>query len=103
MSIIVQIIHSIPSMNTCSKKRLTQENPMVPEFGQGEIDSRQYFFTLPNGLDDDSFVHMVQQDTAMFDLQELTHEELVNHRQAKKKLVRAKEFKREEKRMEKLV
>ena len=31
----------------------------------------------------------------MFDLQELTHEELANHRQAKKDLARANEFKRE--------
>ena len=39
----------------------------------------------------------------MFDLQELTHEELANHRQAKKDLVRAKEFKKETDRAEKLV
>ena len=93
MSIIVQIIHSIPSMNTRSKKKLAQQNPMAPHFGQGDIDSQQYFFTLPNSLDDNLFIHMVQQDTTMFDLQELTHEELVNHKQAKKDLVRAKEFK----------
>ena len=76
---------------------------MAPQFSQGEVDSQQYFFTLPNSLDDNSFVHMVQQDTTMFDLQELTHEELANHKQAKKDLARAKEFKREMDRKEKLV
>ena len=70
---------------------------MAPQFSQGEVDSHKYFFTLPNSLDDNSFVHMVQQDTLMFDLQELTHKELANHKQVKKDLARAKEFKRETK------
>ena len=68
---------------------------MAAQFGQEEVNSHQYFFTLPNSLDDNSFVHMVQQDMTMFNLQELTHEELMNHKQAKKDLARAKELKRE--------
>ena len=103
MSIIVQILHSTPLMNTRSEKKVAQQNPMAAQFAQGEVDSRQYFFTLPNSLDNNLFIHMVQQDTTMFDLQELTHEELKNHRQAKKDLARAKEFKREMNRKEKLV
>ena len=103
MSIIVQILHSAPSMNTRSKKKEAQQNPMAPQFGQGEVDSHQYFFTLLNSLNDNLFIHMVQQDTTMFDLQELTHEELVNHKQVKKDLTRAREFKRETNREEKLV
>ena len=70
---------------------------------QGNINSCHYFFTLPNSLNDNSFVHMVQQDTTMFDLQELTHEELVNHRQAKENVVKARELEREATRKGKLV
>ena len=103
MSIIVQILYSAPSLNTRSKKRLAQQNPMGPQFTQGDIDSCQYFFTLPNTLDDNSFVHLVQQDTMLFDLQDLDHEDLVNHKRAKKNIARARKLQRSTERAEKLV
>ena len=43
---IVQILYSAPSMNTHSKKKLPLQNPMNPQFGQGNIDSQQYFFKI---------------------------------------------------------
>ena len=76
---------------------------MGNQFAQGDIDSQRYFFTLPNSLDDNLFIHVVQQDTTMFNLQEVTHEELANHGEAKKNLAKEKEFKREMRRKEKLV
>ena len=90
-------------MNTCSKKKITQLNPMGPQFAQGDIDSQQYFFTLPNTINDNSFVHLVQQNTPLFNLQDLDHEDLVNHKRGKRNLVRSRALKRETDRVEKLV
>ena len=70
-------------MNTRSQKKLTTQNPMNPQFGQGDVDLRRYFFTLPNIIDDNLLVHLVQQDTPLFDLQDLDHEDLANHKRAK--------------------
>ena len=76
---------------------------MGPQFAQGDIDSQQYFFTLPNTIDNNLFVHLVQQDTTLFDLQDLDHEDLVNHKEGKRRLVESRALKRETKRLEKLV
>ena len=103
MPIIVQILYSTPSMNTCSQKKLTQQNPMNPQFGHGDIDSWQYFFTLPNTIDDNSFVHLVQHDTVLFDLHDLDHADLANHKRAKRDIARANKLQRSTERAEKLV
>ena len=103
MPIIVQILYSTPLMNAHSQKKLTQQNPMNPQFGHGDIDSRQYFFTLPNTIDDNSYVHLVQQDTTLFDLQDLDHEDLANHKRVKRNIARARKLKRSTERAEKLV
>ena len=103
MSFIVQILYSAPSMNMRSKKKITQLNPMGPQFAQGDIDSCQYFFTLPNTIDNNSFIHLVQQDTPLFDLQGLDHEDLVNHKRGKRNLAKARALKWERERKEKLV
>ena len=76
---------------------------MGPQFAQGDIDSRQYFFTLPNTIDDNLFVHLVQQNTPLFDLQDLDHEDLANHKRAKRNLARARKLQRSTERVEKLV
>ena len=102
MSIIVQIIYSTPLMNTRSQKKLAQQKPMHPQFGPGDIDSQKYFFTLPNTIDDNLFIHLVQQDTTLFDLQDLDHEDLANHKRAKRNIARQREFKRDMVRVEKV-
>ena len=89
-------------MNTRSQKKLTTQNPMNPQFGQGDINSQRYFFTLPNTIDNNLFVHLVQQDTPLFDLQDLDHEDLANHKRAKRNIARQREFKRDMVRMEKV-
>ena len=103
MPIIVQILYSAPSMNMRSQKKLAQQNPMNPQFGQGDIDSRQYFFMLPNTIDDNLFVHLVQNDTTLFDLQDLDHEDLANHKRAKRDIARVRKLQRSTERAEKLV
>ena len=94
MSIIVQIVYSTPHMNTCSQKKQLPNNPLHPQFGQGGIDSQLYFFTLPNTLDDNLYVHLVQQDTTLFDLQDLGHIELAEHKRMKRNIRRVRKLQR---------
>ena len=72
-------------------------------FSEGLIDSQKYFFTLPNTMDNNSFVHLVQQDTSLFDLQDLDHEDIAHHKEGKRRLAESRVLKWEEKRMEKVV
>ena len=60
-----------PAMNTHSKKCL---HPHVID-GNDFFDSTN-FFTLPNTLDDATYVHIVQQDTCLFDIQDLSPEDI---------------------------
>ena len=89
-------------MNTHSKKR-NALNPAGPQFGHGEINLQQYFFTLPNTIDDNSFVHLVQEDTLLFDLQDLDHQDILNHKAGKRRLVELQAERRREKDLEKVV
>ena len=90
-------------MNTCSQKKLAQQNPMNPQFGQGDIDSRQYFFTLPNTIDNNLYVYLVQQNTPLFDLQDLGHIELAEHKRMKRNIRRVRKLQRTRWEAEKLV
>ena len=104
MSFIGQITYTAPSMNTHSKKRNIVLDPANQlHFGEGLIDSQLYFFTLPNTIDDNLFVHLVQQNTSLFDLQDLGHEDIANHKEGKRRLAESRALKRERKRMEKVV
>ena len=102
MPFIVQIIYTTPSMNTRSKKRNVL-NPAEPNFGHSEVKSLQYFFTLPNTLDDNSYVHLVQENTSLFDLQDLDHQDILNHKAGKRRLAEMRANKRREKVLEKVV
>ena len=104
MSFIVQIAYTTPSMNTRSKKRGIVKDPSHQlHFGKGLINSQQYFFTLPITMDNNSFVHLVQSDTILFDLQDLDHVDIENHKEGKRRIAELRAKKREEKRMEKVV
>ena len=103
MSIIVQIVYSAPHMNTRSMKKLLPNNPLNPNFRQGGINSQQYFFTLPNMLDDNLYVHLVQCNAMLFDLQDLGHEELIEHKRRKRDAMKARKLSRVKKAAEKLV
>ena len=104
MSIIVQIAYTAPSMNTRSKKRGIVIDPgHKQDFGQGLINSQQYFFTLPNALDDNSFVHMVQVSTPLYNLQDLDQVNIEDHKRRKRRWAKLNAKKREKQRMEKVV
>ena len=54
-------------------------------------------------MDNDTYVHLIQQNTCLFDLQDLDHEELADHRRRKKNWARANKMKRMRIQVEKLV
>ena len=99
MPIIVQILYSSPLLNTHSQKKAALLNPMGPQFSHRDINSQQYFFTLPNTIDNNLFVHLVQLDTTLFDLQDLDHEDLANHKEGKRRLAESRAFKQETKKV----
>ena len=104
MFLIVQIAYTAPSMDTRSQKRDITLNPAQQlHFGEGLIDSRLYFFTLPNTMDDNSFVHLVQSDTALFNLQDLDHADIANHKEGKRRLAESRAMKHQTERLEKVV
>ena len=73
-----------PAMNTCSKKRqlLHPANQLEDEM---LLLNNRNFFTLPNMLDDHTFVHIMQRDTCLCDIQDLEPEEITERMQIKKK------------------
>ena len=67
------------------------------------LDTQYYFFSLPNTLDDNSYIHLIQQGTCLYDLQDLTPEELADHKRRKKNWVRNGKMERIREEVEKLV
>ena len=70
-------------MNTRSRKHLI---PQIANNLEGDnfFDANN-FFTLPNTLDDESFVHIIQRDTCLFDIQDLDPEDIAERLRIKKK------------------
>ena len=83
-------------MNTHSKKhQLPIEHPTQHlEDGILLIDTHHHFFTLPNMLDNHTYVRMVQRDTCLYNIQDLEPEEITKRLQIKKKQVRARKMRR---------
>ena len=73
-----------PAMNTRSKKCLTAHHAMETNTDKILIDS-EHFFTLTNMMDDDSYVHLIQRDTCLYDIQDLDPEDIDTRQQMKKK------------------
>ena len=71
-------------MNTCSKKRLTARHALETITDKILIDS-EHFFTLTNMMDDDSYVHLIQRDTSLYNIQDLDPEDIDTRIQMKKK------------------
>ena len=71
-------------MNTRSKKHHSALHTLETIGDQILLDS-QHFFTLANMMDDDSYVHLIQCDTCLFDIQDLDPEEITDRLQIKKK------------------
>ena len=70
-------------MNTRSKKCLI---PHIVDNLDGDnfFDSNN-FFTLPNTLDDETYVHIIQQDTCLYNIQDLDPEDIAERLRIKKK------------------
>ena len=73
-----------PALNTHSKKRLTACHALETNGDKILIDS-EHFFTLANMMDDDSYVHLIQHDTCLYDIQDLEPEEIEKRQRMKKK------------------
>ena len=62
-------------MNTHSKKRLTACHALETNTDKILIDS-EHFFTLANMMDEDSYVHLIQRDTCLYDIQDLDPDDI---------------------------
>ena len=70
-------------MNTHSKKRLLPH--IVDNLDDDEFFDGNNLFTLPNTLDDTTYVHIVQHDTCLFDIQDLSPEDIAEQLRIKKR------------------
>ena len=76
-------------MNTHSSKwGFTIQDPM--EHLDSEALNIQYFFTLPNTMDNHEIVQVIQSNTTSYNLQDLDEEDITEWRRVKAKNVRAK-------------
>ena len=104
MSIIVEIVYSSPTKNTRLQKWNHQQLPQEQDFdGRAILDTRKLFFTLPNMMDDDLYVHLVQRNTCLFNLQDLDHEEIADHKRRRKNWAQARKMERIRREVVKLV
>ena len=71
-------------MNTRRKKHQTAHHALETNEDKILIDS-EHFFTLANMMDDDSYVHLIQRDTCLYDIQDLDPEDIETRLQMKKK------------------
>ena len=84
---IVETMASSPAMDTCSKKQHLPHNHAIHqnfENGMAIVNTAYYFFTLPNTLDDHTYIHLVQQDTCLYNFQDLQPGELTEQKRIKK-------------------
>ena len=72
-----------PAMNTRSKKRLIPQ--IVDNLDGDNFFNSNNFFTLPNTLDDATYVHIIQHDTCLYDIQDLDPEDIAERLRIKKK------------------
>ena len=73
-----------PTLNTRSKKRLTARHTLETNEDKILIDS-EHFFTLANMIDNNSYVHLIQCDTCLYDIQDLDPVDINMRQQMKKK------------------
>ena len=85
---------SPPAMNTRSKKCLAilpanqlVDNPNVL------VDTGN-FFTLPNMLDNATYVHMIQRDTCLYNISDLEPEDIAERMRIKKKMALKRRMRR---------
>ena len=74
-------------MNTRSKKHLTVRHALETNADKILIDSK-HFFTLANMMDNNSYVHLIQCDTCLYDIQDLDPDDIETRLWMKKKVVK---------------
>ena len=74
-------------MSTCSKKRNITIPDLMTHLGNDSLD-QQYFFPLPNTLDDDDVIQLIQSDTVFYNLHQLEEEDFTEWRRMKAEEVR---------------
>ena len=82
-----------PAMNTRNRKRLTARHALET-FGDKLLLDSEHFFTLANMIDDDSYVHLIQRDTCLYDIQDLDPEDIATRLRLKKKAAKKRQMKR---------
>ena len=86
---------SPPAINTCLKKCLA-----LHPTNQLELEDETFlldtvnFFTHPNMLDDHTYVHIIQQDTCLYDISDLEPEDIAERMRIKKKQADKRRMKR---------
>ena len=89
-----------PAMNTRNRKRLTVRHALET-FGDKLLLDSEHFFTLANMIDDDSYVHLIQHDTCLYDIQDLEPEDIEKRQRLKKKAALKRRMQRIRRSMEK--
>ena len=80
-------------MNTCSKKCLALHPANQLDEENVLIDTGN-FFTLPNMLDDHTYIHIIQWDTCLYDISDLEPEDIAERLRIKKKQADKRRMKR---------
>ena len=82
-----------PAMNTRSKKRLTARHALETMTDKILINS-EHFFTLANMMDDNSYVHLIQRDTSLYDIQDLDPDDIDERLWMKRKTAKKRRMQR---------
>ena len=80
-------------MNTRSKKCQSARHALET-FGDKILLDSEHFFTLANQMDDESYVHLIQQDTCLYDIQDLAPEDIDTRLRMKKKAAKKRRMQR---------
>ena len=103
---IVDIVSSPPTTNTCSKKVHLPDDHCINQYFKNRmviLDTRYFFITLPNSLDNDWCVHLLQRGTCLYDIQDLNPEDIAEWKRKKKNWARKQKMGRIREVAEKLV
>ena len=82
-----------PAMNTHSRKCLTARHALETNTDKILINS-EHFFTLANMMDDDSYIHLIQCNTCLYNIQDLDPEDIDTRLRMKKKAAKKRQMQR---------
>ena len=82
-----------PAMNTRNRKRLSAHHALETLGDKILLDS-EHFFTLANMMDNDSYVHLIQRDTCLYDIQDLDPVDIDMRLRMKRKVAKKRRMQR---------